>query len=245
MKITTISPKTKNFLYNITIPLFYIIALILIGFTLVPMIISPYIDKKNNEYKVSLMQNVILVNKLSLQIYETQQSVAKDQSILLTDLALQHTSAKKLNNTERIKLAFTITEQAKIHNLDPLLIIALIQVESTFDKYALSYVGAKGLMQLLPATAEYINKKTKKLPTNTHNLFDTEINIQLGTAYIEYLLNKTKGNLEQALIAYNMGPGNMLKAKKENRLPKSYSNKVLKEYNKLLKATNVINIAQK
>lgn len=235
--------KLENFIHKITPP-FYMVAVILGFLTVLPILISPYIDKKNNEYKISLIQDTMRLNKLSLEIYEKNQSIANHQNILLTDYALQQCSANKLPAKERIELAYIITEQAKKHNLDPLLVVALIQIESTFNVNAESHKGAKGLMQLLPDTAKYINKKTDKgIPANS-NLFDAETNIALGTAYMEYLLNKTKGNLEYALAAYNMGPANMFKAKKENKVPTVYSSKVLREYNKLLKAVDTVNVAQ-
>ena len=243
MKIKPFLSKLENFFFHITPP-FYLTAVILGCLTVLPMLISPYIDKKNDEYKISLMQETMRLNNLSLEIYEKNKTITDQQTILMTDYALRQCSAKRLSSKERIELASIITEQAKLHNLDPLLIIALIQVESTFNPYAQSHKGAKGLMQLLPDTARYINKKTGQGMPENSNLFDTETNITLGTAYMEYLLNKTKGNLEYALAAYNMGPANMFRAKRENRLPKAYSNKVLKEYSKLQKAVNAVYIAQ-
>lgn len=244
MKIKSVLSKLENFFFHITPP-FYLIAVVLGCLTIMPIIISPYIDKKNDEYKISLMQNTMRLNKLSLEIYEKNKTISNHQNILMTDYALQQSSARRLSSKERIELAYIITEQAHIHNIDPLLIIALIHVESTFNINAESHKGAKGLMQLLPDTARYINKKTDKgIPENS-NLFDAETNIALGTAYMEYLLNKTNGNLEYALAAYNMGPANMYRAKRENKVPKAYSNKVLKEYAKLQKAVDTISVAQK
>ena len=244
MNIKAILSKLESFFFHITPP-FYLIAVVLGCLTILPILLSPYIDKKNNEYKISLMQDTMRLNKLSLEIYEKNKAVTNHQNILITDYALQQSSAKRLSSKERLELASIITEQAQQHNLDPLLVIALIQVESTFNTHAQSHKGAKGLMQLLPDTARYINKKTDKDILENSNLFDTKTNIALGTAYMEYLLNKTNGNLEYALAAYNMGPANMFRAKRENRLPKAYSNKVLKEYAKLQKAVDTVSVAQK
>ena len=244
MKVKSILSKLESFFFHITPP-FYLIAVTLGCLTLLPILLSPYIDKQNDEYKISLMQDTMRLNKLSLEIYEKNKSITNHQNILITDYALQQSSAKRLSSKERLELASIITEQAELHNLDPLLVIALIHVESTFNTNAQSHKGAKGLMQLLPNTARYINKKTDKgIPENS-NLFDAKTNIALGTAYMEYLLNKTNGNLEYALAAYNMGPANMFRAKRENKMPKAYSNKVLKEYAKLQKAVDTINVAQK
>lgn len=244
MNIKTILSKLESFFFHITPP-FYLIAVVLGCLTILPILLSPYIDKKNNEYKISLMQDTMRLNKLSLEIEEKNKTITNHQNILITDYALQQSSAKRLSSKERLELASIITEQAQQHNLDPLLVIALIQVESTFNTHAQSHKGAKGLMQLLPDTARYINKKTDKDILENSNLFDAKTNIALGTAYMEYLLNKTNGNLEYALAAYNMGPANMFRAKRENRLPKAYSNKVLKEYTKLQKAVDTVSVAQK
>lgn len=244
MKIKSILSKLESFFFHITPP-FYLIAVMLGCLTVLPILLSPYIDKQNDEYKISLMQDTMRLNKLSLEIYEKNKTITNHQNILITDYALQQSSAKRLSSKERLELASIITEQAELHNLDPLLVIALIHVESTFNTNAQSHKGAKGLMQLLPNTARYINKKTDKgIPENS-NLFDAKTNIALGTAYMEYLLNKTNDNLEYALAAYNMGPANMFRAKRENKVPKAYSNKVLKEYAKLQKAVDTINVAQK
>lgn len=244
MKVKSILSKLESFFFHITPP-FYLIAVMLGCLTVLPILLSPYIDKQNDEYKISLMQDTMRLNKLSLEIYEKNKSITNHQNILITDYALQQSSAKRLSSKKRLELASIITEQAELHNLDPLLVIALIHVESTFNTNAQSHKGAKGLMQLLPNTARYINKKTDKgIPENS-NLFDAKTNIALGTAYMEYLLNKTNGNLEYALAAYNMGPANMFRAKRENKVPKAYSNKVLKEYAKLQKAVDTINVAQK
>ena len=228
MKVKSILSKLESFFFHITPP-FYLIAVMLGCLTVLPILLSPYIDKQNDEYKISLMQDTMRLNKLSLEIYEKNKSITNHQNILITDYALQQSSAKRLSSKERLELASIITEQAELHNLDPLLVIALIHVESTFNTNAQSHKGAKGLMQLLPNTARYINKKTDKgIPENS-NLFDAKTNIALGTAYMEYLLNKTNGNLEYALAAYNMGPANMFRAKGENKVPKAYSNRVLTE----------------
>ncbi len=243
MKNRNILSKAEKFLYHITPP-FYLVALMLGFLTLIPLIISPYIDKKNNEYKLAIIQETRRLNQISAEIYQKKQTIAEHENILMLDYAMQLTSGKYLTSRQRLEIADVIAEQSEIHNIDPLLLIALIHVESTFNPNALSHKGAKGLMQLLPDTAKYINNKTNKGIMNTNNLFDAETNIMLGAAYMEYLLNKTNGNLEYALTAYNMGPSNMFRAKRKNRLPKAYSSKVMKEYNKLLQAVKTTAMAQ-
>ncbi len=103
-------------------------------------------------------------------------------------------------------LAIAIVREAKKNDLDPLLVVALIRAESSFNNYAVSGVGAMGLMQLMPPTGEYLlAKRGLKLGRKT-NLFDHELNVELGSAYLADLIRRF-GSLEHALVAYNAGPG--------------------------------------
>lgn len=85
--------------------------------------------------------------------------------------------------------------------LDPLLVISVIKTESSFREHAVSHVGAYGLMQIMPETAEWLKKKF-----NVDYDYQTpEGNIALGCLYLNYLLEKD-GNLQTALVHYNTGP---------------------------------------
>ena len=95
------------------------------------------------------------------------------------------------------------------NNIDPYLTFAIIKAESNFNKDSRSKSNAKGLMQLMDATAEEIAKKLN-MPEEI-NLFDAETNIRLGTNYIATLLKYYNNNLYLALSAYNAGIGNVNK----------------------------------
>ncbi len=86
-------------------------------------------------------------------------------------------------------------------SLDPLLILSIIRVESSFRENAVSNYGAVGLMQIIPETAEWLNRRYR---TN-FDLYNPIDNIALGCMYLQYLLEKD-GNLETALVHYNTGP---------------------------------------
>ena len=99
-----------------------------------------------------------------------------------------------------------IRQQADDKNLDPSLIAGMIYVESRFRDQT-SHAGAKGLMQLMPATADYIAHKSGGTEFEQGDLADPQINIAYGSWYLRYLLERYHGNVPLALAAYNAGEG--------------------------------------
>lgn len=95
--------------------------------------------------------------------------------------------------------------------VDRALLFALIRQESEFRTRALSRAGARGLMQLMPATASYIARDRSLRWSNKRRLYEPELNLKLGQSYIEYLMDYdfTDGSLIKLLAAYNGGPGNL------------------------------------
>jgi soluble lytic murein transglycosylase len=99
-----------------------------------------------------------------------------------------------------------IRQQAAEKGLDPSLIAGVIYVESHFRDQT-SHAGAKGLMQLLPSTADYIARKSGGTRFQQGDLATPQINIAYGSWYLRYLLQKYHGNELLALAAYNAGEG--------------------------------------
>ena len=99
-----------------------------------------------------------------------------------------------------------IRQQARDKNVDASLIAAVIYAESRF-RYQTSHVGATGLMQIMPETADYIARKTGGTQFKREDLATPQINIAYGTWYLRYLLNKYDGNTILTLAAYNAGEG--------------------------------------
>ena len=100
-------------------------------------------------------------------------------------------------------------QPADRYRVDKALLYGLIRQESRFQNHARSTAGAIGLMQLMPATAQWISQKIPQL--SFHDVYTPQANLTFGQWYLSYLLNHRliKRNLIMLLAAYNAGPGNL------------------------------------
>lgn len=101
-----------------------------------------------------------------------------------------------------------IREQAREKNVDAALIAAVIYSESKFSDQE-SSAGARGLMQITPEAAEFIEKQSGGTTFKLSDLSDPELNIRYGTFLLHELLERYDGDEAAALAAYNAGPGNV------------------------------------
>jgi soluble lytic murein transglycosylase-like protein len=123
-------------------------------------------------------------------------------------------------------LAHGILVESGKHGLDPMLILALIEVESQFDHDAESPRGAQGLMQIKPVVLGELFQEGK-LSDADLNLKNPLINIRVGVSYLAYL-SEIFGDVRVALTAYNTGPTRIRrKLAAGERLPTEYATKVL------------------
>jgi soluble lytic murein transglycosylase len=140
---------------------------------------------------------------------------------------------------ERRRVEAAIVREARRNGLDPLLVAAVIQVESRFDPFAVSGVGACGLMQLMPPTAEWLLSRDVK----PAHLFNPVLNIELGTLYLSQLMEQFGGDLNKALVAYNAGPSvarSLQRGSKAWKRLTQYPKAVLTAYKALLTAPEQI-----
>lgn len=100
------------------------------------------------------------------------------------------------------------------------MIHAISRQESQFDREITSYAGARGLMQLMPATAREVAQKNG-LTYNRAELFDPDYNVTLGSAFFQYLMNYYDGSYPLAIAAYNAGMGNVNKWLRANGDPRT------------------------
>ena len=113
---------------------------------------------------------------------------------------------------DNIELRFPIAHRwwfdfyAKKHNIDPVMMMSLARQESALDSNARSPVGARGLMQIMPATAKYTARKYNLGYQGTQDLYNVGKNIEIGSHYLQGLLEDYDNNRIFALAAYNAGP---------------------------------------
>jgi len=140
-----------------------------------------------------------------------------------------------LDEPARHLLALAIAQECDRAQLDPLLVLAVIEVESEFQPDAVSPLGARGLMQLRPATLEFVAQREGLSATPAHLQRDPSLEVRLGVRYLASLEQRF-GSVELGLMAYNMGPGKLIaqaKAKDLDRF-RNYPRVVLRERQRLL-----------
>jgi len=103
-----------------------------------------------------------------------------------------------------------VEQYALAKQLDPLMVAAVIRNESHANPVALSKQGARGLMQIMPETGQWIAEQLK-IPYTDELLWDPEYNIRLGCWYLDNLREEFGGDLVLALAAYNAGRSNVKK----------------------------------
>ena len=136
-----------------------------------------------------------------------------DAEVWLLDMS---TRLKKIvkDKQDRIKILKFVHQEAHKVALEPELILAVIQVESYFNQFAISRVGARGLMQIMPFWLKEIGRPND-------NLFDIQTNLRFGCTILKYYLDKEKGNIIRALGRYN---GSLGKFKYPNKVFKAKKN---------------------
>jgi soluble lytic murein transglycosylase len=113
----------------------------------------------------------------------------------------------------------SIIQEAKRNQLDPAMVFAVTRQESAFVAHARSSSGALGLMQLMPATAQLVAKKSLTKYKGHSALLEPATNIRLGTHYLKMMLDSHENHPILATAAYNAGPGRVRKWLPEKESP--------------------------
>ena len=104
------------------------------------------------------------------------------------------------DHQKRLRLLKLIHREARRTNLMPELVLAVIHVESNFDRFAISEVGARGLMQVMPFWLDELGRPED-------NLFELQTNLRFGCTILRYYMDMEKDNLTRALARYNGSRG--------------------------------------
>ena len=121
------------------------------------------------------------------------------------------------NVNKALKFYPVIEQYSLQYKVDPLLITAIMKVESNFNPDAKSKKGAIGLMQLMPSTAKEVAEKYLNIQSfKEQDLYNSEQNIKLGVYYVKILSDMFNNNLNLVLASYNAGLGNVQKWQQEN-----------------------------
>ena len=131
-----------------------------------------------------------------------------DAEVWLVDMSAR-LKKKVPDDEERLELLKLVHREAARADLPPELVLAVIDIESNFDRFAISYAGALGMMQIMPFWLEEIGRPDD-------NLFHLPTNLRMGCTILRYYLDMENGNLAPGLARYNGSYGR-----------RTYSDKVL------------------
>jgi len=139
----------------------------------------------------SMMQHAVSDQAAPKLAFSSQQ-----EAQLWLDEMSQRLAKRIPDANDRFDLLSTVHYEATRAGLDPHLVLALIEVESGFRKYAVSNVGARGYMQVMPFW-------TRAIGSQDHDLFHLRTNLRYGCTILRHYLDMEKGNLYRALGRYN------------------------------------------
>ena len=147
---------------------------------------------------------------------------------LATDIGRNDLAIKAAKLAIRQGVALTVAGYPKLKvtrkfPVEPALMHAVIRQESAFDTKAISRAGARGLMQLMPATAKAVARRLKIQHSKQRLVSDPVHNLRLGSAYLDQLRDTYDGSLILTLAAYNAGPGNVKRWVRLNGDPRDFS----------------------
>jgi len=166
-------------------------------------------------------------------------AIADDFTFVITDLETDEPTRfinQKLNEKLKTHPIYEVAQATDIivntaneMNVDPIMLLALIENESSYNANAVGGAGEIGLMQVRPRTAKWILEKKGKVFEGREMLFKPSKNIAVGMIYLKYL-HRTFKSPQATMAAFNMGPGNVKRLMRKNIIPRTYFRRVKKRY---------------
>ena len=127
--------------------------------------------------------------------------IPEESAVAVIDALAAAVGVPSRNPLEGRPFADLIETVSLKYGIDPALVHAVVEAESNYRARAQSHVGARGLMQVMPATGRDLGVNSAAL------LFDPQANLEAGVKYLKWLLARFDGDLTNAIAAYNAGPG--------------------------------------
>ena len=144
---------------------------------------------------------------------------------MLTILDSSRTSMSKAQRGAFVETVFN--ESTKLY-LNPMLVMAVMQLESNFQSNAVSSMGAVGMMQIMPSVGQKYARKAGVRWEGAETLLDPVSNVRIGIRYLKELMNIYENDYQLGLEAYNRGPGGLEIAMEDGQVPDTFSNHVMK-----------------
>lgn len=128
--------------------------------------------------------------------------------LILCFIIVYMIAASVVRNLFPVRYEKTVSACAKTYAIEEELIFAMIKAESNFNESIKSHKGAIGLMQIMEETGAWVAEQ-QKIPFQKEDLYDAEKNIEFGTFYLAFLLDRYEGDKTCAIAAYNAGHANV------------------------------------
>lgn len=189
-------------------------------------------NKKSNVFSVLYLVIVGLVLGSMLLTFQPKKEIVQKSLLEHQIGAFLEKEAFALKGLSRSNFIAHLLMTAKDHEFDPLLILAIMKVESSFKLHAVSHAGALGLLQLKPIAAREVSNVFDLSPVSSRQLMDPFINVKFGIHYLSFLRKSVGKNWMRILAAYNAGPTFI---KRTNVIPTGYASKVLRTYREIIK----------
>jgi hypothetical protein len=159
-------------------------------------------DPSHEQLLFSQSPIVPIDDNLVGQAWRAAEDDIKEEKVSARDRVIEEKMERYRELGLERELAETIYDLALQEDIDPDIAFGLVRTESEFKTAATSHVGAIGLTQLMPKTAQWFKKGV-----TISQLRDPETNLQIGFRYLNELMDKYDGDQRLALLAYNRGPG--------------------------------------
>lgn len=204
------------------------------------------IMKNENVIKEDLEVKISILGSTINELEKKKNSLEKRLNTLIIDLNIDGLTAEEikkvgdisLNTPIDIETSAVLVKVAKKYDLNPSLILSIMELESNFDRYEVGAANDRGYMQIIPSTEKWLANEFS-IEYDPSKIFEAEYNIELAGAYLSLLKNAYGDNYSRILSEYNRGPYNLARYYEEYKTySTSYSKVVLNKEKKYLTFNN-------